>query len=423
MDFAGLRFDTAMKQFLSGFRLPGEAQKIDRMMEKFAERFHDCNGSVFPSADTAFILAFSTIMLNTDLHNPSIKEEARMTKKGFRGNNRGIANGADIPDAVLDGIYDRLKADPISLKEDDDARARAEREERAAKGGGMGIGGLLFGGGDSAALLKKSASEFHKVRHPPSRSFFTPCWCFLLLLLTHGNSLPLSTSPSPFDNLQERASMAKAGDAMLKQASRRRQAALAQQNAAKKMDAEAAILALGADEGGSAGGGGAAGVGGAAVGGNGNNGMNHLGQGQTTFHHLQDLQQEHVAPMFEMAWAPMLAVFSLNLETTDGVLCVGGSSRPEKGSSDRDRNKSAAAREAEEEEENAARVISLCLAGIRNAIRVAARFQMAVVRDAFVTSLAKFTTLDTVREMTSKNVECIKTLIAIALQVRSYLAD
>ena len=41
--------------------------------------------------------------------------------QGFRGNNRGIANGADIPDAVLDGIYDRLKADPISLKEDDDA--------------------------------------------------------------------------------------------------------------------------------------------------------------------------------------------------------------------------------------------------------------------------------------------------------------
>jgi len=81
MDFTGLRFDTAMKQFLSGFRLPGEAQKIDRMMEKFAERFHDCNGNVFPSADTAFILAFSTIMLNTDLHNPSIKEECRMTKK------------------------------------------------------------------------------------------------------------------------------------------------------------------------------------------------------------------------------------------------------------------------------------------------------------------------------------------------------
>ena len=38
MDFAGLQIDEAIRMFLSGFRLPGEAQKIDRMMEKFAER-------------------------------------------------------------------------------------------------------------------------------------------------------------------------------------------------------------------------------------------------------------------------------------------------------------------------------------------------------------------------------------------------
>jgi brefeldin A-inhibited guanine nucleotide-exchange protein len=39
MDFTGLVFDDAIRSFLSGFRLPGEAQKIDRIMEKFAERF------------------------------------------------------------------------------------------------------------------------------------------------------------------------------------------------------------------------------------------------------------------------------------------------------------------------------------------------------------------------------------------------
>ena len=73
MDFKGMRFDDAIRHYLSGFRLPGEAQKIDRMMEKFSERFCLQNPTVFPSADTAFILAFSIIMLNTDLHNPAIK--------------------------------------------------------------------------------------------------------------------------------------------------------------------------------------------------------------------------------------------------------------------------------------------------------------------------------------------------------------
>lgn len=39
MKFSGLKFDTAIRELLKGFRLPGEAQKIDRIMEKFAERY------------------------------------------------------------------------------------------------------------------------------------------------------------------------------------------------------------------------------------------------------------------------------------------------------------------------------------------------------------------------------------------------
>ena len=78
---------------LSGFRLPGEAQKIDRIMETLAARYCALNSEVFPSADVAFVLAFSVIMLQTDLHNPAIKEEKKMTKDGFRRNNRGICNG------------------------------------------------------------------------------------------------------------------------------------------------------------------------------------------------------------------------------------------------------------------------------------------------------------------------------------------
>ena len=35
--------------FLWSFRLPGEAQKIDRMMECFAQRYCECNPGVFNS--------------------------------------------------------------------------------------------------------------------------------------------------------------------------------------------------------------------------------------------------------------------------------------------------------------------------------------------------------------------------------------
>ena len=48
----------------------GEAQKIDRIMEKFAERYCRDNPGAFRTADGAYLLAFALIMLNTDAHNP-----------------------------------------------------------------------------------------------------------------------------------------------------------------------------------------------------------------------------------------------------------------------------------------------------------------------------------------------------------------
>lgn len=133
MDFTGMEIDVAIRHFLAGFRLPGESQKIDRMMEKFAERFYSsCPPGLFPSADTAFILSFSIIMLQTDLHNPSIPEEKKMDKAGFLRNNRGINNGEDLPEEYMGGIFDRIKQSPISLKEDEDFKARNKR-------GGAGV--------------------------------------------------------------------------------------------------------------------------------------------------------------------------------------------------------------------------------------------------------------------------------------------
>lgn len=39
LDFSGSPFVDALRKFLQSFRLPGEAQKIDRYMLKFAERY------------------------------------------------------------------------------------------------------------------------------------------------------------------------------------------------------------------------------------------------------------------------------------------------------------------------------------------------------------------------------------------------
>lgn len=115
-NFQGMDFDDAIRTLLLGFRLPGEAQKIDRIMEKFAERYCKCNPKAFTSADTAYVLAYSVILLNTDAHNPTVKN--KMSKADFFRNNRGIDDGKDIPEEFLGALYDRIVKNEIKLKAD-----------------------------------------------------------------------------------------------------------------------------------------------------------------------------------------------------------------------------------------------------------------------------------------------------------------
>ena len=59
-------------------------------MEVFAERYCTCNpGAISESQDTVYVLAFSVIILQTDLHNPQIKLHRKMDMESFILNNRG----------------------------------------------------------------------------------------------------------------------------------------------------------------------------------------------------------------------------------------------------------------------------------------------------------------------------------------------
>ena len=164
LDFRGMNFDESIRYYLSGFRLPGEAQKIDRIMEVFAARYTEQNASVFPTADAAFILAFSIIMLNTDLHNPSIKEDRKMTIPSFIRMNSGVCDGGDFPDEMLAEIFHRIQSNPISLKEDDDARESAGISKGGAAPSALSTAGLseLFFGNHYVDQDKTRESNYQK---------------------------------------------------------------------------------------------------------------------------------------------------------------------------------------------------------------------------------------------------------------------
>lgn len=82
----------AMRELLESFRLPGEAQQISRITETFAsiyfasgpgrlpliQDFHELDipclvQAEIKSEDAVYVLAYSIILLNTDLHNPQVR--------------------------------------------------------------------------------------------------------------------------------------------------------------------------------------------------------------------------------------------------------------------------------------------------------------------------------------------------------------
>mmetsp|Transcript_19113 Transcript_19113/g.44703 ORF Transcript_19113/g.44703 Transcript_19113/m.44703 type:complete len:1340 (-) Transcript_19113:48-4067(-) len=171
--FQNLGLVEALRMLLSSFRLPGESQLIERLMESFAEAYFVCQPLVLeggsPKADasatspeacgspvtdplkaprwvprektadevadhpdacggpcddqemrvkmscsdTIFVLSYSIIMLNTDLHNPYVKK--RMTAPEFVKNNSGIDNGNNLPEFFMRDVYDAIRDDEIRL--------------------------------------------------------------------------------------------------------------------------------------------------------------------------------------------------------------------------------------------------------------------------------------------------------------------
>ena len=119
LDFRGRGFVPALRSFLQCFRLPGEAQKIDRLMEKFADRYTENNPSIFAkSADIAYTMAYSVIMLNTDMYSTQVKN--KMDKAAFIRNNRPIITSMenDKIEKFLEDIYDDIASREIVLEEE-----------------------------------------------------------------------------------------------------------------------------------------------------------------------------------------------------------------------------------------------------------------------------------------------------------------
>ena len=122
-DFKDKNYLKSLREFLKAFKLPGEAQKIDRLVESFASKYYEQNTTTdINHADAAFISAYATVGLNTNLHNPSVKDKWTIDqfKDQLKGLNtesklQGIKSGKNFSNEFLENIYNGIKAEPFEL--------------------------------------------------------------------------------------------------------------------------------------------------------------------------------------------------------------------------------------------------------------------------------------------------------------------
>lgn len=116
-DFDDKPVAEAMREMLESFRLPGESQQIARITETFAKVYFAAADKAFiKSEDAVYVLAYSVIMLNTDLHNSQNKK--KMSVEDYRRNLRGVNDGQDFDPDYLGSIYESIRKREIVMPEE-----------------------------------------------------------------------------------------------------------------------------------------------------------------------------------------------------------------------------------------------------------------------------------------------------------------
>ncbi|KAF8184945.1 Sec7-domain-containing protein [Mycena galopus ATCC 62051] len=115
-DFRDKPIAEALRELLETFRLPGEAQQIARITETFASIYFASEPDEIQNEDAVYVLSYSVIMLNTDLHNPQVRQ--RMTIEDYTRNLRGVNNNTDFSPEFLQNIYDSIRRKEIVMPEE-----------------------------------------------------------------------------------------------------------------------------------------------------------------------------------------------------------------------------------------------------------------------------------------------------------------
>lgn len=111
--FFGDPIDMAIRKLLMQVELPKETQQIDRVLQGFADRYHECNPGIYISPDDTYFISFSIVILHTDFFNKNNKRKMQRTDYIKNSTCEGVS------DDVLGCVYDNIIYTPFIRIEDE----------------------------------------------------------------------------------------------------------------------------------------------------------------------------------------------------------------------------------------------------------------------------------------------------------------
>ena len=113
LNFRGKSVLDSLKEFLRMFELPGESQKVERILENFAIKYVKDNPEDL-NQDAVHLLSFSFMMLHTNIHNPQVLEKMTLATYLSIGKNIKVNDTAIAPE-LLTQYYNSIVAEPLAV--------------------------------------------------------------------------------------------------------------------------------------------------------------------------------------------------------------------------------------------------------------------------------------------------------------------